>query len=149
MNPSVITAIAALAGAFIGGFTSVVTSWLAQRVQAREQRLGQDQVRRQELYKEFIEEASKFYIDALQNDKADLAALVGLYAKISRMRVLSSATVIKSADEIGRIIVDTYLAPNRTFPEMREMMISGKFDLLRDFSEACRAEARLLRPQQF
>jgi hypothetical protein len=38
------------------------------------------------------------------------------------------------------LIVDTYLAPNKTFPELREMVMSGSLDPLRDFSEACRAE---------
>jgi hypothetical protein len=46
--------------------------------------------RRQILYRDFIEEASKCYIDALQHDEADIPGLVGLYAKLSRMRVLSS-----------------------------------------------------------
>jgi hypothetical protein len=35
MNASVITALAALMGAIIGGLTSVLASWLAQRTQAR------------------------------------------------------------------------------------------------------------------
>jgi hypothetical protein len=39
------------------------------------------------LYREFIEEASKCYIDALQHDEADIPSLVGLYAKLGRMRV--------------------------------------------------------------
>jgi len=44
-----------------------------------------------------------------------------LYAKMSRMRVLSSATVLHSADQIVREIIDKYLEPNKTFPELREM----------------------------
>ena len=106
-----------------------------------------DKSLREDLYKEFIDEASKSYIDALQNDKADASSLVGLYAKISRMRVLSSATVVERADYIVRKIVDTYLAPNVTFPELRELMIDGKLDALRDFSEACRAELLPLRSE--
>jgi hypothetical protein len=43
----------------IGGLTSVFASSLAQRTQARVQWIAQDKIRRQELYKEFIEEASK------------------------------------------------------------------------------------------
>src|SRR5262249_45223440 len=58
------------------------------------------QLRRQNLYKEFIELASKLYIHALQNDKADVSALMGLYAEISKMRVLSTARVVDSADQI-------------------------------------------------
>ena len=140
MNASVISALAALAGAAIGGLTSVLASWLTQRAQARAQWLTQDKLRRQQLYKEFIEQASNAYIDALQHDKVDISAVVGLYAKLSRMRVLSSPKVVESADQIARQIVDTYLAPNKTFPELREMMNSGSIDLLRDLSEASRAE---------
>ena len=35
---------------------------------------------------------------------------------------------------------DTYLAPNKTFPELRDMLNDGSIDLLRNFSDACRAE---------
>ncbi len=149
MDASVISALAALAGAAIGGLTSVFASWLTQRAQARAEWLAQERLRRQELYKEFIEEASKSYIDALQHDKADIAALVGLYAKISRMRILSPPRVVESAEQISRKIVDTYLAPDKTFVELREMANDGSLDLLRDFSEACRADFDSLRAQQF
>ena len=149
MDASVISAVAALVGATIGGLTSVLASWLSQRTQARAQWLAQDVVRRQDLYKEFIEEASKCYVDALQHDEADIPALVGLYAKLSRMRVLSSTKVLESAEEIGRKIVDTYLAPDKTFLELREMINSGSVDLLCEFSVVCRAELESLRAQQF
>jgi len=60
------------------------------------------------------------------------------------MRVLSSTTTIESADKVARMIVNTYLAPNKTFPELRDMVNSGAIDLLRDFSEACREEFQKL-----
>jgi hypothetical protein len=65
---------------------------------------------------------------------------MGLYAELSRMRILSSAEVVDSADQIVKRIVDTYLEPNKTFPELREMANSGLIDPLRSFSEACRSE---------
>jgi len=145
MDTSVVTALAALAGAAIGGLTSVLASWLSQRAQARMAQLAHYQLRRQELYKEFIEQASTLYIHALQNDKPDVSGLMGLYAEISRMRVLSSARVIDSADQIVKRIVNAYLEPNKTVPELREMTNSGLIDPLRNFSEACRAEAERLR----
>ena len=79
MDSSIISALAALAGAITGGLTSVLASWLTQHAQARAQWRAQDKLRRQELYKEFIEAASKCYINALQYDKADIPALVELY----------------------------------------------------------------------
>jgi hypothetical protein len=147
MDASIITALAALAGAAIGGLTSVLASWLTQHAQARAQWIAQDKLRRQELYKEFIEAASKCYVDALQHDKADIPALVELYVRVGRMRILSSPNVVESADLVARRIVDTYLAPNKTFLELREMVNSGTIDLLRDFSETCRAEFESLRAQ--
>ena len=147
MNASIITALAALAGAAIGGLTSVFASWLNQHAQARAQWIAQDKLRRQELYREFIEAASKCYVDALQHDKADIAALVELYVRVGRMRILSSPKVVESAELVARRIVDTYLAPNKTFLELREMVNSGTIDLLHDFSETCRAEFESLRAQ--
>jgi hypothetical protein len=145
MDASVISALAALAGATVGGLTSVLASWLVQRTQARAQWLVQDTLRRQELYKEFIEEASQCHVYALQHDKAEIPSLVSLYAKIARMRVLSSSKVVESAEQIGRKIVDTHLEPDRSFLELREMVNSGSIDLIRDFSETCRAELESLR----
>jgi hypothetical protein len=144
MNASVVTAVAALMGAAIGGLTSVLASWLTQHAQAKAQRLTEDQLRRQEIYKEFIKDAAKLYIHALQSDKADVSGLMGLYADVSRMRVLSSASVVDSADQIVKKITNAYLEPNKTFPELREMANSGLIDPLRNFSEACRAESERL-----
>jgi hypothetical protein len=115
MNASVITALAALAGAAIGGLTSVFASWLAQHAQARAQWAAQDKLRRQELYKEFIEAASKCYVDALQHDEADIPALIELYVRVGRMRILSSPKVVESAERVTRTVVDSYLVPNKTF----------------------------------
>src|ERR1700733_10131559 len=82
MNASVISALAALAGTAVGGLTSVFANWLTHRIQVRAQWLQHEKNRRQILYRDFIEEASKCYIDALQHDEADIPGLVGLYAKL-------------------------------------------------------------------
>jgi hypothetical protein len=143
MNTSVITALAALAGAAIGSVSSVIASWLAQYAQALTQGRAQNEVRRQELYRQFIEESSKLYLHALQNDDADVGALMHLYAELSRMRILSSTAVVDSADQLLKKIVNTYLEPNKTFPELQKMADSGLIDPLRNFSEACREEFQL------
>ena len=148
MNASVISALSALLGAAIGGFTSFLASWMSQRIQVRAQWLLQERRRRQDLYKEFIEEASKCYIDALQHDKGDIPSLVTLYTKISRMRILSSPKVFDSAERISRKILNTYLEPDKTFLELRTMVNNNSIDIFHDFSEACREEFDSLRPQQ-
>jgi hypothetical protein len=140
MDGSVISALSALGGAAIGGLTSIVGAWLSQQRQVTAQELVQDKLHRQELYREFIEDASKIFGDALQHEKTDFSALVGIYTKISRMRIISSPKVVESADQTARAVIDTYLAPNVTFPELRDMMEQGRLDPLRVFAEACRAE---------
>src|SRR5208282_2944429 len=94
MDASIISALSALAGATIGGLTSVVGAWWTQQKQVTAQEIAQDKLRRRDLYKEFIEDASKTYADGLQNDEPDVSALVEIYTKISRMRVLSSPKVV-------------------------------------------------------
>jgi hypothetical protein len=55
MDTTIISALAALAGAVMGGLTTVLASWVMQKTQVRAQWLTQDKLRRQEVYKEFIE----------------------------------------------------------------------------------------------
>lgn len=149
MDASVISAVAALAGTAVGGLTNVLANWLTHRIQVRAQWLQHEKNRRQILYRDFIEEASKCYIDALQHDEADIPGLVGLYAKLSRMRVLSSKSVVDNAEAITRKILDTYLEPDKSFAELRDMVIAGTIDLLREFSTACRKEFEDMQPRQF
>ena len=149
METSITSALAALAGSAIGGLTSVAANWLNQRSMIRAQWVQHEKTRRQILYRDFIDEASKCYIDALQHNEADVSSLVGLYAKLSRMRVSSSKPVVQHAEVIARKILDTYLEPDRSFVELRDMAINGSIDLLQEFSDACRDEFEELRAQQF
>jgi hypothetical protein len=138
-------ALATLLGAATGGLTSVLATRLTQRTQTRTQRLEQGALRRQGLYKEFIETAARCYVHVLQNEEADIASLVDLYAKIDRMRILSSAKVVEIAERFARKIVDTYSEPNKSFVELREMIDSNSVNLMREFSTACREELETLR----
>jgi hypothetical protein len=149
MNASIISAFAALTGAAVGGLTSGAANWLNHRSQLRAQWLLHDKSRRQALYRDFIEEASKCYIDALQHNEPDIPGLVGVYAKLSRMRAQSSRPVIHQAEEVARKILDTYLEPDKSFVELREMVVDGTIDLLHGFSDACHDEFEGMRPKQF
>ena len=149
MDASIISALAALTGAAVGGLTSGIANWLNHRSQVRAQWLMHERSRRQILYRDFIEEASKCYIDALQHDEADIPGLVGLYAKLNRMRVQSSRLVVQRADEVTRKILDTYLEPDKDFVQLREMAIDGSIDLLQRFSDACHDEFEQMQPTNF
>ena len=121
-------------------------SWLTQRTQVRAEEVAHDIARREDLYKDFIEEASKLYADALEHDKADISKLVRLYALVSRMRVRSLPAVIESADRVMQTIIETYFKPNIALHELSETLKDrSAIDPLREFSEACRGELQTLR----
>lgn len=140
MDSATISALAALGGATVGGVTSFATTWLSQQAQARIQQLTHKLNRREDLYKDFIEEASKLYADALVHDISDISKLVKLYAMINMMRVISSRNTFESADKVARMIVNTYRAPQKTVPELQDMVNSGSIDVLQAFSESARQE---------
>ncbi len=144
MDGATISALAALAGSVIGGVTALATSWVTHQAQARAQERAGDRATREALYKDFIVEASRLYAEALTHDKAEVSTLVGVYAMISQMRVRSSPRIVERADRVVQAIIETYLAPNKTFRELHEMLGSDAWDPLRGFSEACREELRML-----
>jgi hypothetical protein len=144
MNTAYIPAFAALAGSAVGGLTSFASAWLTQHHQNRAKRLSGEKASRQKLYKQFIDEASKLYADALVHDQAEVSALVSVYALVSRMRVVSSSAVIEKAETVVLLIIDTYSVPNKTFSDLRDLMSSHAVNPLRAFSEECRAELQAL-----
>jgi hypothetical protein len=84
----------ALAGSRIGGAASFFSSWLGHSAQHRAQLFLRDKARRHELYREFIDEASASYIDALTSSTPDLAKQIHIYSLVSRMRVVSSPAAL-------------------------------------------------------
>jgi hypothetical protein len=142
MDPAYLSAIAALAGSTIGGFTSLAASWLSQRVQFSAQYRATDRSHRERLYKSFIEEASRLYADAFEHDQPEVSNLVNLYSLVSQMRVLSPGQVVAAADQVVGRIVETYLGPNRSFRDVKEVMEDESMNFLRDFSTACRDDLR-------
>jgi len=142
MEAAYVSAIAALAGSTIGGLTSLATSWFTQRQQFKTQQLGHELNKREQLYTLFIEEAARLYTDAYEHDQVEASKLVNLYALISKMRVASSPAIIESADKVARRIIETYLAPNKTFRDITEILDNDAMNPLREFSDACRTELR-------
>jgi hypothetical protein len=142
MDSSLISAGAALGGAAIVGTLSFLGAWTAKKKEVRAQWLVQDRLRRRDLYKEFIQVASKCFVDAVQHEKPDIASLVAMYEKMSRMRVISSPQVLADAEEVLRRIIDALSEPAVTLTndKVREMFETGSADVLRNFSESCRTE---------
>ena len=141
MDVGYISALSALAGSIVGGLTSGFTNWLNQRFQARVEQFNRDRARRQELYKDFILEASKVYTGAVMSNEADITELIALYGMLSRIRTMASSAVVTCA---GRILLEStsaYSKPNPTVPELAELLRTGAgIDPLKDFAEAVRVE---------
>ena len=143
MDLGLVSAGAGLVGATVGGAMSFLGSWIGHQREVRAQWLGQDRLRRQNLYKEFIQEASKCYAHALEHEKPDVPLLVVLYGKISRMLSRLSPQVLAAAEQVLRRIVDVYFEPPIVFSstQVQSMLQDGSVDVLRDFSQRCRAES--------
>ena len=138
MTIAIDPALAALAGSAIGGLTTLAVAWITQNTLANAAIGARERTVRHDLYTQFIEEAAKLYGDAMVSDKVEISMLVGAYALISRMRVLSSSKIVDRADAALRTIVDIYFSSNKTMAELRAEINGGKLDLLRDFSSAAR-----------
>jgi hypothetical protein len=133
-----IPAIAAFWGSATGSIATLVTAWLARRRQDRLRRTERAVSQREKLYREFIEEASRLYADALVKEQVEPSQLVGMYALIGRMKIISCDDVVQAAEKVGRLILGTYLSPNRTLAELPDLI--DDVDPLREFSDACRRE---------
>jgi hypothetical protein len=142
MDNAYMSAIAALAGSAIGALASFVTTWLTQHSQERAQRFAQAMTRREHLYTEFIDEASKLFTDALTHQLEEPSKFVRLYALVGNLRLCASANVIVKAEEVMRQIVETYNLPNMDFRNLEDRQ-EHETDVLRAFSEACREDLHI------
>jgi hypothetical protein len=93
-----------LAGSVIGGLTTFAAAWITQHQQANVQWLLQEKTRRQELYQQFIEDASKLYVDALMHDQVPIPSLVNLYASMNKMKVVFNPGVAERAEKVIRVM---------------------------------------------
>ena len=138
MDTAYISALSALGGATIGGLASFGSSWLTQRTQLRFAHHEAIKAKREALYAEFVDEATRLYGDALGHQKDDVADLVKLYALIGRIMLASPRPVVTAAQRTLDTIIQAYLGPNRTLHEVLEDVHQGGFHFFTEFGEACR-----------
>jgi hypothetical protein len=141
MEVAVISAMAAIAGSSVGAITTFATTWLVQNNQLQSARQGAQRAKRETLYADFIGEAAKRLTDSLSHQVETPEVLVILAAFIGQMRLFSSPEVVSAAEQVGRAIVDSYMAPNRSLKELRDaFMDNGRLDPLGQFADVCRKE---------
>lgn len=133
-------ALSVLLGSASGALTSVATTWLAHQHQLRSQWTTQERGRRERIFSEFIDQASKAFGDALTHTSLeDPSKFVPLYATMGKVRLFASKRTIAAADAVMARIFDTYYSPKTDF-KSQPSSPEREFDILLNFIEACRAE---------
>jgi len=101
MDIAYISALSALAGSVVGALTSGITTWLGLRAQTRAGQFAHNKSQREDLYRDFIVAAHSVW-KCRREQRAQIQEIVALYAMISRMRILSSPTIVACADNHAR-----------------------------------------------
>jgi len=141
MTSAYISAIAALCGSVIGALVSIATTWLTQHHQDESRRRAQEYTRRERIFVEFIDLSSKAYVDALlETSIKDPAKVVSLYATMGKLRLFASGAIVEAAEKVMSRILETYYGPK--FDLENRPAVDHTSDILREFSERCRAELR-------
>jgi hypothetical protein len=144
LEPAVLSALSAILGSAVGGSATIATAWLTQRTQGQRERIDTEVRKRERLYVEFISEGSKLIIEALGHRLESPERLTALYSVVSRIRLRCSDEVLAAAETTATRIVELYFGSNLSLEEMRQTMLARTDDPLKDFSEACRHELRML-----
>ena len=140
LDPSIVTATAAVAGSLVGGLTSFVSSYVTQRHQGHADRVVKDLERREELYARFDELAAELVLDALDHTLDDPAKLIGIATLTGRIRLASSKPVLEAAEAVVDEILATYQRPP---VDPREVVRTSAREFLAPliaFTAAARAE---------
>ena len=138
IGPATLSALSALAGAVIGALGGIITTWLTNFAQERARRMEHATSHRENLYGEFIEEASRIFSDALSHKLEDASKLVKLYALLSKLRLFAPADVLLAADSVMERLIQTYEMPEADVRILIRADAVRSFDVLRTFSEVCR-----------
>jgi hypothetical protein len=140
MDAAYISALSALAGSAIGALSSLATTWLAQNAQNRLAYLNQRRAKREALYSEFIDEASRLFTDALSHEMEDLSKVVHLYSIRHKIKLFAPQEIVDRSREVVDAIIAAYYAPSRKFTRAEEIIGHNELDVLGAFSDSCRAD---------
>ena len=141
MDTAFISALAALGGSTVGALASFTTTWITITGQQRAKTLAHATLKKENLYGQFIDEASRLFTDALSHELDDASKFVQLYALSNKLRLFAPVDVLAAMDEVADRILETYRSPNL---DLRARGAAPKIDILRGFSRACRKDLHLL-----
>ena len=142
IDPALLSAMSALVGALIGGGASLTAAVYTQRHQDRLQRVARETTKREQVYADFIMDASKLLLNAYVHEEplsVDEQHLVGL---ANRMRLFAPPTVVHEAEAVIKGLIEILLKPSIDLRKLaiEELSKNSNSDLLLTFSLACRAD---------
>jgi hypothetical protein len=144
MSGEVTSGLAVIMGTLVGGLASLTSTWLGERSRRRRDLLEREIVKRETVYSQFIEQASKLYAASathnINDDEGAVEGTIELYAIASRIRLFASEQVIKEAEKVLDRIFIQYGADNLSAEQLRTRAVEKRDDFLKAFSEFCRRE---------
>jgi hypothetical protein len=146
VDSALLTASAAAVGSLVGAAATIATTWMTQRTQIVRGHMEWNLRERESLYGEFIKEASRLAVDAMDHTLDEPEKVVALYGILGRIRLISGDQVLHEAEECCRQIFELYSRPNLTPLQFREELDAHRFDPVKKFSAACRNELLQLAP---
>jgi hypothetical protein len=144
IDASVVSALSAVFGSIVGASATIATTWFTQKAQNQREYVQTEVRKREQLYADFIAECSKLAIDSVDHSLDNPEKLINIYALHNRIRLISSDTVDRAAEQTIERIVAQFFKPNLKPDEMRSVALSHGYDPVRPFSDACREELRAM-----
>ena len=141
--PQIVSPLAALLGALVGGGASLCAAIYTQRSQDRLQRVAAEVAKREAVYAEFVMSASNMLIHAFTHDDfspgGEEQRLIGL---ANRMRLFAPPDVVGGADAVLKALVEIALKPSVELRQLAKEALSSSPmpDPVLAFSEICRAD---------
>jgi hypothetical protein len=132
-----------LLGALIGGGASLAVAVYNQRSEERLHRVASEIAKREAVYADFMENASKLLLNAYTHDEIVLGVdeqhLIGL---INRMRLFAPPGVVAGAEAALKAIVEVLLKPSIELRQLARDALSKSPDPdpFVNFSLICRAD---------
>jgi hypothetical protein len=140
---TVLSQVSGFLGALIGGGASLGVAIYNQRCEKRLQRVAKEITRRETVYSDFLESASKLVLNAYTRDEIVLGGdEQHLIALIHRMRLFAPQDVVAGAEAVLKAIVEISLKPSIELRQLAMEALSKSPDpdpFLR-FSLICRSD---------
>ena len=140
---ALLSQVSGLLGALIGGGASLAVAVYNQRAGERLQRVAKEVTRRESIYADFLENASKLLLNAYTHDDLVLGENEQhLIVLINRMRLFAPPHIVGEAEAVLKAIVEILLKPSIELRQLARDSLSRSPDPdpFLKFSLSCRVD---------